>query len=253
MLHCEEFKTLISALLDEEITDTERESLMDHLAQCDDCAAYFHDQLALRDALRGLTAEAPAGFAERVMDRVHQTAQEEERKVLAFPMIRRWAGLAACCAVVVLGVFALGGLPHTMNSSADCAAAPESYDNGAAYEPCMDTFSGGADETAPEYGMGDAARSGIPESPVAEDVVTEEDNDSCASFADEYAALLSASGESAQRWVEETLGEKWVVGAYYSLTVEQFGELQNLLQKENEPFTVLTGTEESDIFVLLAE
>lgn len=256
MLHCEEYKTLISALLDEEITEAERGDLMNHLGQCANCAAYLQDQIAMGEALRGLTAEAPAGFAESVMDRVRRTAQEpkkEERKALTFPQLRRWAGLAACCAVVALGAFALGGLPRTMNDAANCAAAPESFDNGAAYQTYTDGFAAGADTAAPEYGVNNAARAEIPESKLTDDIVIEEALDCKAVLTGEYAALLSATGKTAQQWVEETLGEEWVVGASYSLTAEQFGELQELLQEKGESFTVLTATEESDIYVLLAE
>ncbi len=256
MRKCEDFEALISALLDEEITETERGELMDHLEQCEACKAYLSDQHAMRDALRGLSAAAPAGFADGVMAKVHETAQEgakkSDAKVISFPRIRRWAGLAACCAVVALGVFALGGLPHTMNQTADCAAAPEMRDNGA-----PQTFSGGsaasADTAAPDYGVADAARSEMPESQAEDNAAPEEALDQTAVSADEYTALMVCAGDAAQQWVQETLGSDWVVGTYYSLTQEQFGQLQELLQEENEPFTVLTGTSGSDIYLLLAE
>lgn len=267
MLHCDDYKILISALLDEEITEAERGDLMNHLEQCADCTAFLSDQLAMRDALRGLTAAAPAGFAASVMARVHQTAQEpakkEERKVLTFPALRRWVGLAACCAVVALGVFTLGGLPRTMSDTANCAAgAPEAFDNGAAAaQTYMDGLALGTDSAAPDYGTDsaapdygttDTARSGIPESPAANEPCVEEDN--CkTSLTGEYAALLTVSGATAQQWVEDTLGEEWVSGLCYSLTAEEYAQLRSLLLDAGASFAEEAGTDESDVYLLLAE
>lgn len=258
MLHCEDYKVLISALLDEEITEAERGDLMDHLEQCADCAAFLSDQLAMREALRGLTAEAPAGFADSVMARVRETAQERpetEKKVLAFPQIRRWAGLAACCAVVALGVLTLGGLPRTMNDTANCAVgAPEMLDNGAAApEAYMNGFAVGADAAAPEYGMADAARSEVPESSAAGGVIVEENSDCKVLFVDEYAALLTCGSDIAARFVTDTLGQEWISGAYYPLTADEYTQLLDLLTDAGEPFTEETGTDETELYLLLAE
>lgn len=259
MLHCDDYKILISALLDEEITEAERGDLMDHLEQCADCTAFLSDQLAMRDALRGLTAAAPAGFAASVMARVHQTAQEpakkEERKVLAFPALRRWVGLAACCAVVALGVFTLGDLPRTMSDTANCAAgAPEALDNSAAAPQTYmtDGLALGTDAAAPDYGTADTARSGMPESPAESEPCVEEDN--CEpSFTGEYAAMLAASGAAAQQWVEDTLGEEWISGLCYYLTAEEYAQLRSLLIDAGEPFAEVTGSDETKVYLLLAE
>lgn len=248
MQKCEEFQALISALLDEEITEAERSALMEHLAQCDDCKARLSDQLAMRDALRSMTAEAPAGFAESVMARVHETAQEtakSEKKILAFPAIRRWAGLAACCAVVLLGVFALGGLPHTMEDAVNSAAmAPDMRDGGAGVPEAYSTGSADADAAVPEYGMADAARAEVPESPATDDAACE---------AADYAVMLTCGSDTAKQWVKDNLQKDWVAGTLYFLTEEQYTELSDLLAQENAPFTTEIGTEGSDIYILLAE
>lgn len=107
---CQEYEGLISAFIDGEITETERAKLMEHMAACPACQRYFDDQIAIHDALTGLEARAPADFSEKVMARVRATPQErphEETKRIAFPSWRRWAALAACCALAA-GVWAFG-------------------------------------------------------------------------------------------------------------------------------------------------
>lgn len=253
MQNCEKYQDLISALLDEEITDSERRDLMDHVALCSECRAYLDDQLALRAALQDLTAAAPAGFADGVMARVRETAQDgaqkESRKVIPFPALRRWAGLAACCAVVVLGVFALGGLPNFTNTGTNCAAPEAISDNYAAYS----------------YGLADAADDGqvclddgsVPHTARSEtsEAFTEESpcTAPCDDISANYAALICCCSDTAARWVRETLGEEWVIGMSYSLTAEQYDTLYHLLREENDAFTVLSGTEGSDVYLLLAQ
>ena len=108
MENCINWQERISAFLDGVLTEQERMELMEHLESCADCRAYFDDQMAIHGALTDLEAAAPAGFAEAVMERVRETAQDApEKKVIAFPHWRRWAATAACCAVVLLGVLAL--------------------------------------------------------------------------------------------------------------------------------------------------
>ena len=117
MRTCEEYEALISAFIDGELAEEERGALMEHMASCPACQQYFDDQIAIHDALESLEAPpAPAGFAERVMSRVRDMEQERpeqpakaEKKTIRFPHWRRWAALAACCAVAALGIWTFGG------------------------------------------------------------------------------------------------------------------------------------------------
>ena len=107
---CQEYEGLISAFIDGELDEADQTRLMTHMAACAACQRYFDDQIAIHDALESLEAQAPAGFAQSVMDRVRATPQErprEEKKRIVFPGWRRWAALVACCALAA-GVWAFG-------------------------------------------------------------------------------------------------------------------------------------------------
>ena len=125
MKACKEYEARISALIDDELSPEERLAVMEHLAGCPGCKAYWEDLLAMGDLLRAEDTHAPEGFAESVMARVKETAQE--RKVVTFPLWKRLAAIAACCAIVVLGVWMMGGIaPSYMEDSAvNGSAAPE--------------------------------------------------------------------------------------------------------------------------------
>ena len=142
-----------------------------------------------------------------------------------------------------------------MSDTANCAAgAPEALDNGAvAPQTYMtDGLALGTDAAAPDYGTADTARSGMPESPAESEPCAEEDN--CEpSFTGEYAAMLAASGAAAQQWVEDTLGEEWVSGCSYYLTAEEYAQLRSLLIDAGEPFAEVTGSDETKVYLLLAE
>ena len=56
---CEEFEERISAFIDGQLPPEEREALMEHMADCLDCQAYFDDQIAIQDALDRAGVQAP--------------------------------------------------------------------------------------------------------------------------------------------------------------------------------------------------
>lgn len=251
MLVCKDYEARISALIDDELTAAERVEVLEHLAQCPACKAYWEEMLLIRGALRA-TVEVPAGFADAVMARVRATAQEKpvtaERKTLRFPGWKRFAGLAACCAVVLLGVWAMELAP---NSGADnCAAAPQMYATdedlmtGSAESCGLDT----ADSAAPEADNGAAYGYEMPPGSSREtEDETAEDN------AVSSAAVLMTDSDVAAKWVEDTLGEAWVSGASYSLSEEQYGELRGLLENAGEGFNEIMGEKDSGSYELLAE
>ena len=77
---------------------------MEHMASCPACQAYFDDQVAIHDAFVRGEAPAPERLASAVMAQVCSTPQRAKRK----PILLRWqsyAALAACCALVVLGLW----------------------------------------------------------------------------------------------------------------------------------------------------
>ena len=104
MRPCEEYEDLISAFIDGVLPEADRERLMAHMASCPACQAYFDDQVAIHDAFVRGEAPAPERLASAVMAQVCSTPQRAKRK----PILLRWqsyAALAACCALVVLGLW----------------------------------------------------------------------------------------------------------------------------------------------------
>ena len=104
MRPCEEYEDLISAFLDGALAEPDRARLMAHLASCPACRAYFDDQTAIHDAFSPAEAPAPESLASAVMEQVRSAPQKAARKRI----LLRWqsyAALAACCALVALGVW----------------------------------------------------------------------------------------------------------------------------------------------------
>lgn len=125
-LDCEAALILISAALDGELTEAERQELEAHLAQCPECRALSEDMGVLSVALSDMEQPAPAGLDGRI-----GAALDALEGPSAAPKPRRrwrqWASLAAMLAVVIClgGVYrfttAGGG---DANSAAPAGAAP---------------------------------------------------------------------------------------------------------------------------------
>ena len=244
MTVCKEYEARISALIDDELTDADRLEVMEHLAVCPACKAFWEDLLAMRDALRE-EVPAPAGFADAVMSRVRETAQEAaaaEKKTVRFPGWKRFAGLAACCAVVALGVWLADSMQPesmTMSSARNSYAAPEM----AGADDCVPGNEADLDVADDAGPYGYSAPCDVPES--AEDKTAEEPA--------VCRAAITTSGDVAAQWVRDELGEEWASGACYSLSEEQFRELRNLLRESGEKFNEIQGDENGSGYLLLAE
>lgn len=249
MIVCKEYEARISALIDDELTAEERIEVLEHIALCPACKAHWEACLAMRDALRE-EVSAPAGFAESVMARVQKTAQEQSsaKKVLRFPGWKRFAGLAACCAVVILSVWMIGISPE--KNMSDCAvsnrsAAPEAaaespaMNNGA----CTDTADGAGSYSL--YGGDNAATCGDPSD--------EAPTDATGNAESSFPTIMTTASELAADWVKQNLGENWLSGASYSLSEGQYFELRTLLRNAGESFSEITGNENGSGYLLLAE
>lgn len=123
------YQLLLSALLDGELSDAERDEAMAHLDACDACRAYFAELTALHDAFGELDEiEVPEGFAAGVMARLHE---EKPRARKPRSKWRGWMALAACAAVAIL---AIQTLPRAgMGSAAPKMAAARSMESAPAY------------------------------------------------------------------------------------------------------------------------
>ena len=125
MSACGSYVELISAQLDGALAADERVRLTEHLATCGACRTYMAELAAIRAALSDAEdVDVPEGFADGVMRRVHESAPKAKKPSL----MRRFAPLAACAAVLAI-VFAGGigfGGASGGTMAGDAAAAPES-------------------------------------------------------------------------------------------------------------------------------
>ena len=112
MRSCDDMLEFISASLDGALSDAEAEALRDHLDHCAACRSLCEELSGIRQAMGELTAQAPEGFADAVLDRIRPESQTPEDKVVSLPAKKRrhwrgWAASAAVAALVVLGAVQL--------------------------------------------------------------------------------------------------------------------------------------------------
>lgn len=115
---CEEALELLSAALDGEITPAQQVQLDEHLAQCPACRALQAELLGIHEALGALETPAPAGLKAQIMASL--PPQTSRTRAVYW---RRWCAMAACAALVVLGVWQLPRVILNAGRSADTAAA----------------------------------------------------------------------------------------------------------------------------------
>lgn len=258
MRTCGEYEELISAFIDGALPEREQAELMEHMAGCTGCQQYFDDQIALHDALSGLEdVPAPADLAGRVMEQVRSTAQERPARRGPGPLPRwgRWAALAACCALVLLGAWRLLGpdagftSQSAVSSCAADTAAPEESEAQEEAAPALDGAVPAEARLAPKEAEDDAApQEEAPAlcAPAAPGTEAYRDN---AKVVEEPATLSTAS-PTAGRWVEEHLGLTWRAGGVYQLTEEEYAALRGALEEAGEEFSEVPG---GDGWALLAE
>lgn len=143
----EYFEQLVSNSLDGTLTDSEREKLEAHLAECPSCAALKQDLEQMR-ALFAEEVDLPEGLHESIMQQLEQenklrVVQPEKpaRRMPVFTMV-------AAAAVVVLVVLGGGLMPaFSTVGGGDAGASSDTTAEGAAYD---DTGAGQAVADAAE-------------------------------------------------------------------------------------------------------
>lgn len=193
----EYFEQLCSNSVDGTLTDSEREKLEAHLAECPSCAALLRDLREMR-ALFAQEAEAPDSLHDGIMEQLRQETKlhvvQPEKPVRRMPVFTM-VGVAAAVVLVVLG----GGLMPSFSTvgngssgaSADAgdavaAVTADSYsdDAGAASDGAAADIA----EAAENAGVNSASRS-VPETAVQ--------------GTSDIAAGGSASGETAPQTAAE--------------------------------------------------
>ena len=163
----EYFEQLVSSSLDGTLTESEREKLDEHLAECPSCAALKQDLEQMR-ALFAAEAELPAGLHDNIMQCVRQ--EERLRVVQPEKPVRRMPVLTmvAAAAVVVLVVLGGGLMPAFSTvgagggASADTATAEAGFGSDGAGQMVRGAAAdaglagGGEEEAAAAEGAGQA-------------------------------------------------------------------------------------------------
>lgn len=118
-MSCAEFGDVAAELALGVLTGRERAEALAHLDQCEACREHVRQLTTTGEELLSLlpSAEPPAGFETRVMDRLSLTASAPARLVPHRPRTRRWIPvssgvrrvLAAAAAVIAVAGAALGG------------------------------------------------------------------------------------------------------------------------------------------------
>ncbi len=123
---CEEYTAALSAFADGELNETERNELLEHLEHCEACRDRLSELMILHAMFEELPElDAPEGFSERVLDRLHAEEHAKKRSRRAWPRV-----LAACFALVVISAAALSILPRAGSDKA--ANETVAADNGGA-------------------------------------------------------------------------------------------------------------------------
>ncbi len=130
----ERYIEMMSAALDGELSPAERRELDAHLAECPECATLFRELSDQSAALRSLDCDVPADLRDRIMGELPaQEAQAPIRELknrprteTGGPAWRRWAGIAACAALVIAigGAAALHGMGMSSGPDPRGANAP---------------------------------------------------------------------------------------------------------------------------------
>lgn len=158
----EYFEQLCSNSVDGTLTDSEREKLEEHLAECPSCAALLRDLKEMR-ALFKQEPEVPDDLHDGIMDKLRQETKlhvvQPEKPVRRMPVFTM-VGVAAAVVLVVLG----GGLMpsfSTVGSSGSTASADAGDTSAAATTDSYSIDAGAASDSAPEEVAEAAENAGV--------------------------------------------------------------------------------------------
>ena len=119
-MDCKEIKVMLNALVDGEVNDSDREIIMSHIAECEDCKKEYEELLAIRDAFGNLGCALPEGkLAESTMKEIYKKVYPEKKKSFLF----RHMGTVA--ALFIVAIFCI----YTMNSNTKDAVKEEANEN----------------------------------------------------------------------------------------------------------------------------
>lgn len=130
---CEEYAIALSAFADGELNEAERNDLLSHLEHCEGCREHLSELMLLHAMFEDLPEpDAPDGFAESVLARVHEEERGKKRRHRAL-----FRTLAACFALVLVTAAAMrfvlpGAGKMSADNTDDCADENAAVFNGTA-------------------------------------------------------------------------------------------------------------------------
>ena len=134
MKYCDKYAPALSAFADGELSDAERAEVLAHLETCEPCRDYLAELAAMHAAFEDMEEyDAPEGFADSVMARLHEPAPKKRTHRTA------WLSLAACAAIVIFTVGGpLRGQLGMAKSAADCAVTEAAMVTAAEPQECAE-------------------------------------------------------------------------------------------------------------------
>lgn len=92
---CEQYAAALSAFVDGELSENEKEEVLSHVEHCQNCREYLSELMIVHTMFEEMPElDAPEGFSERVLERVH----EEKREIAPPPCMAARAGRVLCAA-----------------------------------------------------------------------------------------------------------------------------------------------------------
>ena len=258
MKYCDEYAPALSAFVDGELTEQEKNEVLAHVETCEGCRTYLAELMTMRLAFGGLEEyDAPAGFAESVMARLHEEAAPKKRT-----QRKKWMGLAACAAVVLMAAVLF---PHVTGSSGaadsaavanDCDAAPtESVQEPPEDEEFTDRYT-----SVQHTGLSlfNTAEDGNASEPASETMVTSQDSQEKTLTKNESHAVFYALSDDAETFlIEQGMGEQVYEAndeiCSYLVPVELVREMaqQGLLTETGMEMTALDDVAEGSVIVVV--
>ena len=258
MKYCDEYAPALSAFVDGELTEQEKNEVLAHVETCEGCRTCLAELMKMRLAFGDLEEyEAPAGFAESVMARLHEEAAPKKRT-----QRKKWMGLAACAAVVLMAAVLF---PHVTGSSgaADSAATANDCDAVSAelaQEPPEDEEFTDRYTSVQHTGLSlfNTAEDGNASEPAAETMVTSQDSQEKTLTKNESHAVFYALSDDAETFlIEQGMGEQVCESndeiCSYLVPVELVREMaqQGLLTETGMEMIALDDVAEGSVIVVV--
>lgn len=236
---CEQYAAALSAFVDGELSENEKEEVLSHVEHCRNCREYLSELMIVHTIFEEMPElDAPEGFSERVLERVHEEKRARSRHRRAGPRV-----LAACFALLVVTA-AAWKLAPAMGSSNDSAADCNTSGNDMASAPAASgdtaedfTYSYSAVQKEGALADEDFLYEGVPENSTA-DRSADADDDYTVITLDlpEAADFLREHGMAVYVEAEDSVS--------YLVVPETAHELSEALPLDEEEKAALAAAEE---------